>query len=139
MTMTRTARGRHSINRAGYCDDIFQYAEEIRGGVDRRYSGIAYVSDVRVAEEYSGWPTFSIEDSEDDALRGDTSIDCVICIDDDGSLAAQVFLVDEFGDDWTDVDLTATVNDDESVSTGDMAADVESIIGAIEHLLDMHM
>ena len=134
MTMTRTARGRHSIDRAGYCDDIFHYAEEIREGVSRRYSGIADVSDVRLAQEYTGWPAFSIEDSESDTL-----IDCVICIDDDGLLAAQVFLVDDFGDDWTDVDLASTVNDDESVSTGDMAADVESIIGAIEHLLDMHM
>lgn len=103
-----------------------------------RYSGIADVSDVREAQEYSGWPAFSIE-SESDTPGGDITIDCVIGVDDDGLLAAQVFLVDDDFDDWTGVDLTATVNDDGSVSTGDMSADVDSITGAISDLVDRNV
>ena len=131
-------RGRHSIDRAGYADDVFVYAEEIREGVGMRYSGIADVSDVLEAQEYSGWPAFSIE-SESDTPGGDITIDCVIGVDDDGLLAAQVFLVDDDFDDWTGVDLTASVNDDGSVSTGDMSADVDSITGAISDLVDRNM
>ena len=131
-------RGRHSIDRAGYADDIYEYAEEIRAGVGMRYSGIADVSDVRVAQEYSGWPAFSVE-SESDTPGGDITIDCVIGVDDDGLLAAQVFLVDDDFDDWEDAALTSTVNDDGSVSTGDMAADVESMTGAINDLVDRNM
>lgn len=131
-------RGRHSIDRAGYADDIYAYAEKIRDEVSWRYSGIADVSDVRVAQEYSGWPAFSIE-SESDNPGDDITIDCVVGVDDDGLLAAQVFLVDDSGDDWAGVDLTASVNDDGSVSTGDVAVDVDSIIGAIYDLVDRHM
>ena len=131
-------RGRHSIDRAGYADDIYEYAEEIREGVGMRYSGIADVSDVREAQEYTGWPAFSIE-SESDAPGDDITIDCVIGVDDDGSLVAQVFLVDDSYDDWNGAALTATVNDDGSVSTGDMSADVNSIIGAISDLVDRNV
>lgn len=91
---------------------------------------------VRVSDIYEsanqGWPEFEA------TLRLDSGDEltamCDIWVDDDGELAFEA--ITEDGDDWESADLTATVNDDGSISTDDMSQDASNVIDAINTLFD---
>ena len=126
--------GRHSIDRAGYADDIYEYTDEIRDGVKARLGRLMSVGQVGPTAYADDWPGFDVSyysDENDEEMY----LTCVIRVDDDGYLTAEVYDVSNLDyDDWEGVAITATVNDDGSISIGDMSADVTAIVDAIDIL-----
>lgn len=125
-------RGRHSIDRAGYADDIVEYTDELRDGVAARMSGYASVTHTIVDDTYSEYPLFRVVITLDSGEN--VEFECIIGIDDDGDIAADISTHDVDPGDWEVTSVTATVNDDGSISTGDMSADVNAIVDAIDTL-----
>ena len=89
------------------------------------------VSEVFLAASIDDWPGFDVTYHSDETGE-EIDLTCVFGVDDDGDLVAQIY--DIPNNDWEDVSVTATVNDDGSISTGDMSADVTAIVDAIDTL-----
>ena len=91
---------------------------------------------VRVSDIYEsanqGWPEFEATRRFDSG--DEMTVLCDILVDDDGELAFEATTVD--GDDWESAELTATVNEDGSISTDDMSHDASNVIDAINTLFD---
>ena len=125
-------RGRHSIDRAGYADDIVEYTDEIRDGVAARMSGYASVTHTIVDDTYSEYPLFRVVIALDSGEVAE--FECIIGIDDDGDIVADISTYDVDPGDWEVATITASVNDDGSIATGDMSADVTAIVDAVDTL-----